>query len=132
VLSLVASTDEVTIHRIPNIRAMQADFLIIRQVGLLPLFILLYIIINYGNKPTCLIINKSISLALILGVLCIVTSSVDATRLDSLGLNHDHSNIHKIVRDENLLQESSTTDNSAEVFRLRALHKKIKDKERKL
>lgn len=61
-----------------------------------------------------------------------MTSSVDALRLSNLGSNNDHSDIHKIVRDESLLQESATTDNSAEVFRLRALHKKIKDKERNL
>lgn len=61
-----------------------------------------------------------------------MTSSVEALKLSNLGSSDDHSGIHKIVRDESLLQESSTTDNSAEVFRLRALHKKIKDKERKL
>jgi hypothetical protein len=40
--------------------------------------------------------------------------------------------MRKVIRDESFLQEEASTDNSAEVFRLRALHKKIKDKERNL
>jgi hypothetical protein len=88
--------------------------------------------INNGKFPPCLIINKSIHIALLIGLLCLVTSSVEALRISNLGSNNDYSNLHKIVRDDSLLQESSSTDNSAEVFRLRALHKKIKDKERNL
>jgi len=40
--------------------------------------------------------------------------------------------MRKVIRDESFLQEEASTDNSAEVFRLRALHKKIKNKERNL
>lgn len=55
-----------------------------------------------------------------------------ATQITNIGANDVLSNHHKIIRDDTMLQESVISDNSEEVFRLRRVHKKVKDQQRLL
>ena len=50
----------------------------------------------------------------------------NASHISSVGSNDMLSIDHKFMRDTTMLQESATSDNSEEVFRLRKEHKKKK------